>query len=952
MENRNENVKNNGEGASNTYICIGLTAHVDAGKTTLAEALLYETGAIRRKGRVDHGDTFLDIDEMERKRGITIFSRQAICHIGGMQVTLLDTPGHIDFSGEMERSLLAMDAVILVVSGAQDVDPHTIELWGLLRRRNIPVLLFVNKMDMPQADRRWILGQLRKKLSERCVDWEKMLTDPDMAQEAALLDESLFEEYIQEGRLSAESVRGASLRRRLFPCFFGSALLGDGVASLVTGIADLFGESAKERSAQCPGDSTDKTSAEDAPFSALAVKIARDEKGHRQTVLKIRQGQLAVRQMLSGEKVSEIRLYSGAGYTQLERAFAGQLVHVYGLAETQAGDRIGAKDGDSLPKIGRLSEPVMTYELLCPDGEDQAVLFRCMQELAEEDPMLRTEFHQDTGHTAVCLTGDVQMEVLREQIHRRFGIRVEFTKGQVSFRETIRGKVEGIGHFEPLRHYAEVHILIEEGEPGSGISVSSRLSEEQLALVWQKQALKYMAQVGHRGVLTGSLLTDVKLTLIAGRGHQKHTEGGDFKEAVCRAVRQGLRKADSVLLEPMYRFTLSAPASYGGRIMADLQKIQAEFEPPVTEEGNITLQGTVTVRRMHGYFDEFRLLTKGKGQIGLQSAGYAPCEMMPDAKELPGPGTYDPDQDKAFPCGSVFCAKGAGFYVPWQEVDDYAHIPPLYRTDEGGAGGTADFEKEKDEKQRFDPDTYVYDPNFSYAGHPAGGQKPRRRPGSSRPAKAKTGILGSGAGKTRAGISDAAGRRSDGRRQEKTKIPSDGYLLVDGYNIIYAWEELALLAGQDMGAARERLADMLADYQAFTGCTLILVFDAYKVEEGTGGAEKRGNVFIVFTKEAETADQYIEKTVHHLSGQASVTVATSDRTEQVIIMGKGAFRLSAGDLHEELVRIRGLIRERVGEHRRSQEADGRNYLLGHAKAELSKQLEDVRLGKETGLYKK
>lgn len=929
-------------------ICIGLTAHVDAGKTTLAEAILYQTGAVRKKGRVDHGNTFLDTFDMERKRGITIFSKQAVCRIGNMNVTLIDTPGHIDFSGELERSAAAMDMAVLVVSGSEGVDSHTVSLWRLLRRSKIPTVVFVNKMDMPGAQRENIMTGLTEKLSDRCVSYTDLFEggSADMMETAALSDEKMMDEYIKTGGFSRRTVGRAFAYGRLFPCFFGSALLGHGIDSFLEAVEDLAQVCSHSRH------EAEKSS----DFSGTVMKIDRDEKGRRQTVVKINKGHLSVRGIFAGEKISGMYICSGARRVQTDQAFAGQLVHLAGPENTFAGQRAAADENGRDTFSGQwetehIAEPVMMYDLITDRPCDPVVLYEKVRALQEEEPLLRAEINVRTGRVGVRLSGEVQKEVISHLMKSRYALDVTFAEGQVTYKETVRGRVEGIGHFEPLRHYAEVHILIEEAEPGSGVTVESAVSEEVMPVIWQKQALKYMAEIVHKGVLTGSDLTDVKMTLAAGRGHQKHTEGGDFKEAVCRGIRQGLRKADSVLLEPVYSFRMEIPLACTGRVLADMQRLGARFQAPDADGEVSRIEGRITVRKMYSYFEEFRLLTKGKGNVQFRPEGYEPCA---DEEEIVEQIGYDPDKDEENPCGSIFCAKGAGYYVPWDEVDQAAHIPPLTRERDAGkeeTRGSCVGDAAENRRTGFDPDTYVYDPDFSYSGHPAPSLKRNAKPANPYGARKRKVSAPSGTGASgEPAVSPAKGGKV---QSAKKRISKQSYLLVDGYNMIFAWDELAGLAKDDMGAARTKLLDMLADYQAFTGCTLLVVFDAYKVQGGEGSVSKWNNLYVIFTKEAETADQYIEKAVHVLVKNADVTVATSDRTEQVIIMGKGAGRFSASDMFEEIIRVRRLVRERISDERKARIADGKNYLFDHADEDLASDLERIRVGKnKTGLYKK
>lgn len=937
------------------FVCFGLLAHVDAGKTTLAEAILYECGAIRQRGRVDHGDAFLDTYDLEKKRGITIFSKQAVCRIGSYGVTLLDTPGHSDFSGDLERSLSAMDMAILVINGAEGVEPHTVELWHRLRRKAVPVILFINKTDMPSVDRDYVTRQLEEKLSERCLDYEALFTDADVAETAALLSDEIMRAYTDGGEIPREAVRSAFLQRKIFPYFWGSALSGSGVGEFVKELGRLIGRAPKV-SEDTEGEEQKEGEAQKG-FQGLVIRIERDERQQRQSVVKILSGHLEVRSMLAGEKVNELRIYSGKRYEVIDSAGEGQIIHVLGPLCTYAGQVVAAgremplQDSAYVPTEGNAEEAVMSYDLHATDGYDHTVLYKNMKLLEEEEPLFSVSFDEKKKRVSVRLTGELQKDVLKHLLNDRFGVDVSFSAGSVSYKETIEGSVEGIGHFEPLRHYAEVHIRIESAERGSGIRVSSVVPDDGGPENWQKQALKYMNECTHKGVLTGSPLTDVRLILTAIRGHQKHTESGDFREAVCRAIRQGLRKSKSVLLEPQYQFEMRMPTTYVGYVLTQLQRLGADVHPPRTEMDETILKGGMTVRALHCYFDEFQRVTKGKGRLQFVFSGYEACK---DEEEVIRSGGYDPDRDENAPCGSIFCSGGAGYTVLWQDVDDMAHIPPASKKDqrsgrEPGQGHTdriGDFSageteagcsrrsnsgKKREKKGEKKKESMASGRNVPYERKPA---NPYRIIAQKRLSDVRNFEGLEQEGRNR----NANGRAGD----RKKSIDKKTYLLVDGYNIIFAWPKLARLAKENMDAARGRLLDILSDYQGFAGCTVIVVFDAYRVE-GDGRTMRYHQLHVVFTKEAETADQYIEKTVGKLLTHADVTVATSDRTEQVIIMGKGAGRLSATDLSEEVARVRRLVRERIKEQRQNDVRGKRRYLFDHADKQLASKLEYTRL---------
>ena len=882
-------------------ICIGLLAHVDAGKTTLAESLLYHTGAIRKMGRVDHQNAFLDTYELERARGITIFSKQAGFTLGDREVVLLDTPGHVDFSAEMERTLQILDYAVLIIGGTDGVQGHVETLWRLLRQYKIPVFLFINKMDQDGADPAEILKELQGRLDEKCIDFTASQPQEEFMENLAMCDETVLETYLEEGEISEKQIRELIARRKVFPCYFGSALKSQGIQEFLEGLETY-------------------TKVPDYPdtFGAKVYKISRDEKGSRLTHMKITGGSLKVKQVLSGEdweeKADQIRIYSGAGFEAVKEVPAGAVCAVTGLTRTHAGQGLGIEQTSGEP----LLIPVLNYEIQLPEECDVHQMFLKLRQLEEEEPELHIVWNPQLNEIHAQVMGEVQIEILKNMIQERFGISVEFGSGNIVYKETIEEPVEGTGHFEPLRHYAEVHLLLEPGEPGSGLEFAVSCSEDMLDKNWQRLILTHLEEKAHKGVLTGSDITDMKITLVAGKAHLKHTEGGDFRQATYRAVRQGLRKARSVLLEPVYEYRLEVPSDMVGRAMTDIQKMYGTFQGPEIEGEMSVLTGVAPVVTMGGYQSEVTAYTRGRGRLSCTLKGYQPCHNAEEVIEAAG---YEPDADMENPTGSVFCAHGAGFVVNWDEVDTYAHIQTelgLEETEQETVLQTQPAQPYKSfDEIRLDQEELEEIFTRTYG--------PIRR---ERNAFQKT---------SRTVTAPASPRKS------KPKEPEKEYLLVDGYNIIFAWEDLNELAKVNIEGARNKLMDILCNYQGYKKCTLILVFDAYKVEGGQGSVQKYHNIHVVYTKEAETADQYIEKTVHEIGKKYHVTVATSDALEQVIILGQGADRLSARNLREEIQRMKEEIRE---DYIEKQKKSG-TYLFDHLPEELSDLMEDVRLGRKT-----
>lgn len=913
---------NNSENKPDRYINIGIVAHVDAGKTTLSESMLYHAGAIRKLGRVDHKDAFLDTDQMERERGITIFSKQAVFRWKDRTITLLDTPGHVDFSAEMERVLQVLDCAVLVVSGADGVQGHTQTLWKLLKRYHIPTFLFVNKMDQEGTDGEKLLKELRKRFGENVVPFVDIMTESDclggkvylhtkesaveeVLEELAVCEDDMMEEYLEEGRISLDKVQKAVADRQVFPCYFGSALHSQGVEELLDGL-DLYIK--------------DKTYP--AEFGAKVYKIARDNQGNRLTYLKVTGGRLKVKDVVEGlnEKINQIRIYSGEKFEAVQEVEAGRVCAVTGLENTRPGQGIGAEEESDLPVL----EPVLTYQILLPDDCDVHKMLLNLKILEEEEPELHIVWEEQTSEIHVQLMGDVQIEILQRMIKERFGVLVEFGEGSIVYKETITAPVEGVGHFEPLRHYAEVHLRLEPGERGSGMQFAAECSEDILDRNWQRLVLTHLEEKEHKGVLTGSPITDMKITLTSGRAHQKHTEGGDFRQATYRAVRQGLKKADSILLEPYYEFRMELPSENVGRAMTDIQNMSGKFGTPMIEEETTVLTGSAPVSLMRGYQKEFTAYTGGCGRMAVSLKGYDICH---NQEEVLAASTYDSEADLANPTGSVFCAHGAGFVVDWDEVEEYMHME---HTLESGNDDEMDVMEVTLPKRRHSSIELTREElDAIYVRTPDPKKNRSTGPVTVR-AKEKTREPGS------------AYQDPKWEARRRAKAGTEEYLLVDGYNIIFSWEELKELSERDIGAARGKLADILSNYQGFRKCTLILVYDAYKVEGNPGEVMKYHNIYIVYTKEAETADQYIEKTVRRIAKNADVTVATSDGLEQVIIMGQGAHRMSAPGLKEE---VELALKELRGEHL-GRQVNLKNYLLDYLDEETAKQMEEIRLGKE------
>ena len=993
-------------------ISLGVLAHVDAGKTTLSEGLLFKCGRIRKIGRVDHKDAYLDTYELERERGITIFSKQAVFSMGAFNVTLLDTPGHVDFSAEMERTLQVLDYAILVINGADGVQGHTQTLWRLLEQYKIPTFLFVNKMDQDGTDREGLLQELKKKLSGNCVDFggelechgaeesgkamqqvdnfgktsgepenesgvEKQMdhdgrfadskkndhingTD-DFLENIAVCDENLLENFLETGIIKKKAVVKLILERKLFPCFFGSALKMEGVDAFIHGMETYMAAPV------CPSE-----------FGAKIFKIARDDQGNRLTYMKITGGSLKVKETLTNagrkgipeeeiweEKVDQIRIYSGAKFEMLKEAEAGTVCAVTGLTETYPGEGLGVERESVMPVL----EPVLNYQIILPEGCDAHKMLKSLKELEEEEPQLHIMWDEQLGEIHAMLMGEVQIEILKHLIWERFHVAVEFGTGNIVYKETIAAPVEGVGHFEPLRHYAEVHLLLEPGERGSGLQFFTAASEDQLDRNWQRLILTHLEEKEHLGVLTGSPITDMQITLLTGRAHQKHTEGGDFRQATYRAVRQGLKKAKTVLLEPYYSFRLELPAENVGRAMTDIQRMQGNFQGPETEGELAVITGSAPVAKMRDYQSQVISYTRGKGHLTCTLKGYEPCQ---DQEQIVQEIGYDSERDLENPTGSVFCAHGAGFVVPWYEVEEYMHLDgaeiqdwdDAYDDSGDSSTGTAEASGRGYSVQGKDTHSTSYGTGKTSRGKYTsmygsyeeekelkaifektfGPVKSKKYNSNSRSfGNLESGSSFYGNSGKRSQSSELPGKTSQGAwRNSNPAIHRDDYLLVDGCNIIFAWEDLRDLAQADFHAAQTRLMDILSDYQGIKGCILILVFDAYRVEGHPEETFQYHNIHVVYTREAETADQYIERTVHKIGRKHNVTVATSDGLEQIIIMGQGAARISARGFKEEIASAKQQMREEWQERRDS----SKTYLFDSMTPELKSHMEDIRLGRK------
>ena len=850
-------------------IAVGILAHVDSGKTTLSEAMMYRSGNIGKLGRVDHKDSFLDTNALERERGITIFSKQAVLNYGDAVFYLLDTPGHVDFSAETERTLQVLDYAVLVISGTDGVQSHTATLWKLLRKYRVPCFLFVNKMDLPGADRQFLLNELRGKLSDGCVDFTDDASEA-FFENLALCSDALFSRY-ENGTITPQAVAEAIAKRQVFPCLFGSALRQQGV--------DEFLEKLNQYT-QMPLFGAD--------FGALVYKIAEDAQGNRLTFMKITGGTLKVKAVLpapqnkQGEKVNQIRIYSGEKFTSAAEAAAGTVCAVTGVTFTRPGDGLGAEPNGALPVL----EPVLTYRVELPKEIDAHTALAKLKILEAEDPQLNVVWDERLAEIQVQLMGEIQLEVLRRIIQDRFGFTVDFGQGNIIYKETIAAAVEGVGHFEPLRHYAEVHLLLKPGKRDSGLVFGTDCREDLLDKNWQRLILTHLYEKTHIGVLTGSPITDMEITLVSGKAHAKHTEGGDFRQATYRAVRQGLRSAESVLLEPVYEFTLELPAESLGRAMNDIQRMSGSFEPPEQNGDTAVLSGTAPVSEMRDYATELTRYTHGKGRLSCTLKGYAPCHNAEEVIERIG---YQPDADLLNPCDSVFCAHGAGYVVKWDDVKNHMHLSAALNTRQEAAPQSSRAYLKSRQTQR---DIFAADKELMRIFEATYGPvKKRAQPAAKRKFTAP---------------------QPSGHPKRKPAPAFEGkeYVLVDGYNVIFASDTLKEMT---FDGARDALINILCNYQGFKKCEVIVVFDAYKVKGGVRSVERVNDISVVYTQEAETADMYIEKTSHQLAKNNRVRVVTSDGLEQLIILGNGALRVPSAAFWEEIREAEEEIRQIIAE---------------------------------------
>ena len=942
------------------HITIGILAHVDAGKTTLSECMLYLSGRIRKLGRVDHKDAFFDTYELERERGITIFSKQAELEMGNLGITLLDTPGHVDFSAEMERTLQVLDYAILVINGADGVQGHTRTLWKLLKRYQIPTFLFINKMDQVGTDKEKVLDDLQNRLDEACIDFTER--SEEFFDSLAMCDEEAMEEYLESEKVEEDTIAEMIGTRKVYPCYFGSALKIEGVQEFMDGMADYiekneqWTEKGEHGKTEAYRKSDQKTGRKDSgalnekdisEFGAKVYKISRDSSGSRLTHLKVTSGVLKVKDILNGyagkkssmnesdtsevsekstlgkegdrweEKVNQIRIYSGEKYEMVQEVEAGMICAVTGLNYTYPGEGLGIEADSEAPAL----EPVLSYKIELPEGCDVHKMLENLRILEEEDPMLKIVWNEELGEIHAKLMGAVQIEILKSLIKDRFGVEVEFDTGNIVYKETIQNTVEGVGHFEPLRHYAEVHLKMEHGERGSGIVIGTDCSEDMLDKNWQRLILTHLLEKEHRGVLTGSVITDMKITLTAGRAHLKHTEGGDFRQATYRAVRQGLMQAESLLLEPYYDFQLEVPSGMIGRALTDIQRMNGEAGTPQTEGEMTTIEGYAPVAAMRDYQMEVNAYTRGQGHLTCTFRGYEPCR---NAEEVIENIAYDPERDTENPTGSVFCSHGAGFNVSWDKVPEYMHLENQLEKERA-------LEEAKRQSRQIERQA------------PRAARTPKVYSKVEEKELEEIFIRTYGKVERKGGLTPQTYESEYAKKQRKKEEAVQEYLLVDGYNVIFAWEELKELAKVSIEAARDKLMDILCNYQGYKKCVLILVFDAYKVEGYTLEIQKYHNIHVVYTKEAETADQYIEKVVHHIGRKYHVTVVTSDGVEQVITMGQGGTRISSRDFLEEIEYTKKLI----AEDNEKQRVSDRNYLFDHADEEFVRKMEDIRLGRKS-----
>ncbi|KLU64220.1 tetracycline resistance protein TetO [Desulfosporosinus acididurans] len=873
-------------------LVIGILAHVDAGKTTLSEAILYLSGKIGKLGRVDHKNAYLDTFELERARGITIFSKQAIFEIEETQITLLDTPGHVDFSAEMERTLQVLDYAILVISGADGVQGHTKTLWRLLNMYQIPVFLFVNKMDQNGTDKDKLMLEIKKQLNDGCIEFEHVKTNRFYDQ-LAMCNETMMEEYLETEHIETAQIKNAIKERNVFPCFFGSALKLEGVEQFMQGIAD---------NAIVPFYPSQ--------FGAKIFKITRDEQGNRLTHMKLIGGRLKVKDILKNglweEKVNQIRVYSGQKFEAVNEIEAGSVLAVTGLSQTKPGEGLGIEEASNTPVL----EPVLFYQIILPEGCDPRVMIPKLRQIEEEEPELHIVWNEQLQEIQAQIMGEVQIEILQNLIQSRFGIPVTFDAGRIVYKETIANVVEGVGHFEPLRHYAEVHLLLEPGEPGSGLKFGAKCSEDTLSKNWQRLILTHLEEKAHKGILTGSTITDMKITLVSGRAHTKHTEGGDFREATYRAVRQGLKEAESILLEPYYAFELELPVKMVGRAMTDIEKMHGTCEISQTNGEMSILVGSAPVLTMRNYQKEIIAYTKGLGRLFCSLKGYERCH---NADEIIASIGYDSERDVNNPTGSVFCTHGSGFLVDWDSVKDHMHVESYFQKKEDLAGEIAPNRVSYSEEKWISLDEIDQIINNTFYANQ---------------------------GKKSAWKKRKTARESyyeDFVSVSSEKVNKEEYLLVDGYNVIHAWPELKELADSNMDGARMKLLESLSNYQGIRKCQIIVVFDAYLVQGHLEEIIDYHNIHLVYTREAQTADQYIEKFAHDNQKKYNITVATSDGLQQIIIRGEGCVLLSARELKAEIEETY----ERTKLEYREIQRRPRNYLMDTLSPEAKQRIDKL-----------
>ncbi|MGC7872026.1 NYN domain-containing protein [Desulfosporosinus sp. SYSU MS00001] len=873
-------------------LVIGILAHVDAGKTTLSEGILYLSGKIGKLGRVDHKNAYLDTFELERARGITIFSKQAIFEIGETQITLLDTPGHVDFSAEMERTLQVLDYAILVISGADGVQGHTKTLWRLLDMYQIPVFLFINKMDQNGTDKDYLMREIKKQLNDGCVEFEHVKTD-HFYDQLAMCDETMMEAYLETEHIETAQIKKAITERNVFPCFFGSALKLEGVEQFMQGIADY-------------------TIVPTYPnqFGAKIFKITRDNQGNRLTHMKLTGGKLKVKDSLNNgiweEKVNQIRIYSGQKFETVNETEAGSVLAVTGLSQTRTGEGLGIDEASNTPVL----EPVLFYRIILPEGCDPRVMIPKLRQIEEEEPELHLVWDEQLQEIQAQIMGEVQIEILQNLIQSRFGVQVTFDAGRIVYKETIANAVEGVGHFEPLRHYAEVHLLLEPGEVGSGLMFDAECSEDTLSKNWQRLILTHLEEKAHKGVLTGSTITDIKITLVSGRAHTKHTEGGDFREATYRAVRQGLKEAESILLEPYYAFELELPVKMVGRAMTDIEKMHGICELSQTNGEISVLVGSAPVLTMRNYQKEVIAYTKGLGRLFFSLKGYKPCH---NAEEIIQSIGYDSERDIDNPTGSVFCAHGSGFLVDWDNVKDYMHVESYFQKKEDSTGEVAPKRVSYSEEKWISLDEIDQILNNTFYANQ--GKKSAWK-------KRKTAH---------------ESYYEDFVSVSSAKANKEEYLLVDGYNVIHAWPELKELADSNMDGARMKLLDSLSNYQGVRRSQIIVVFDAYLVQGHLEEVIDYHNIHLVYTREAQTADQYIEKFAHDNQKKYNITVATSDGLQQIIIRGEGCALLSARELKAEIEETN----ERTKQEYQGIQRRPRNYLMDTLSPEAKQRLDEL-----------